>query len=93
MPAECRAFQQAYDFFNVELFGASLPHVVVSFRRHAKACGYFHRSASRPPPNDSKTHELAMNPDTFTGRKDEEILSTFACLAADPRHSASQVLP
>jgi hypothetical protein len=25
-PAEYRAFQEAYDFFNAELFGGSLPH-------------------------------------------------------------------
>ena len=38
-PAEYRAFQQAYDFLSVELFGASLSHVLVTFQRHAKARG------------------------------------------------------
>jgi hypothetical protein len=28
-PAEYRAFQQAYDFFNRQLFGGRLPHVLV----------------------------------------------------------------
>ena len=35
--AQYRAFQQAYDFFNAELFAGSLPHVLVTLQRHAKA--------------------------------------------------------
>ena len=35
-PAEYRAFQEPYDFFNAELFGGSLPHVLVTLQRHAK---------------------------------------------------------
>ena len=42
---EYRAFQQAYDFFNAELFGGSLPHVLVTLQRHAKARGYFRPGA------------------------------------------------
>lgn len=42
--AEYRAFQQAYDFFNQELFANSLPPVLVTLQRHAKAYGYFSRS-------------------------------------------------
>jgi len=78
-PAQYRAFQDAYDFFNAQLFGASLPHVLVTLQRHAKARGYFaperftDRSQAR-----TTAHELAMNPDSFTGRSDEEILSTLA---------------
>jgi hypothetical protein len=78
-PAEYRASQQAYDFFNAELFAGSLPYVLVTLQRHANAKGYFapERFSAR---NETKTtvHELAMNPDTFTGRTDEEILSTLA---------------
>ena len=39
--AQYRAFQEAYDFFNAELFAGSLPHVLVTLQRHAKARGYF----------------------------------------------------
>ena len=35
-PAQYRAFQEAYDFFNAELFAGSLPHVLVTLQRHAK---------------------------------------------------------
>lgn len=77
--AQYNAFQQAYDFFNAELFGGSLPHVLVTLQRHAKARGYFspERFTGRVEAK-AAAHELAMNPDCFAGRTDEEILSTLA---------------
>src|ERR1700737_3526728 len=77
-PAEYRAFQQAYDFFNAELFGASLPHVLVTLQRHANTRGYFSPERFTGRIEKAAVHELALNPDTFTGRTDEEILSTLA---------------
>ena len=70
------AFQKAYDFFNKELFGGSLPSVLVTLQRHAKAYGFF--SPERFIGRDDKeaVHELALNPDHF-GRTDERILSTL----------------
>jgi len=75
--AQYRAFQDAYDFFNRELFGSSLPPVLVTLQRHAKAQGYFspERFTGRVEP--AAAHELALNPDGFTGRTDERILSTL----------------
>jgi len=75
---EYNAFQKAYDFLNAELFGGSLPDVLVTLQRQAKARGYF--AADRFAARDGKSaaHELAMNPDTFTGRSDKDILSTLA---------------
>jgi predicted SprT family Zn-dependent metalloprotease len=77
-PTEYRGFQKAYDFFNATLFDNSLPHVLVTLQRHARARGYFspERFTGRVEP--VAAHELALNPDTFTGRTDEEILSTLA---------------
>ena len=53
-PAQYRAFQEAYDFFNAELFGGSLPPVLVTLQRHAKAAATSPPSAlpaaSRIPP-------------------------------------------
>jgi predicted SprT family Zn-dependent metalloprotease len=77
-PAEYRAFQDAYDFFNAELFAGSLPHVLVTLQRHAKARGYFSPERFTGRIENAAVHELAMNPDSFTGRTDEEILSTLA---------------
>ena len=75
--AQYRDFQDAYDFFNRELFGSSLPPVLVTLQRHANTQGYFspERFTGRVEP--AAAHELAMNPDGFTGRTDERILSTL----------------
>jgi hypothetical protein len=75
-PAEYRAFQQAYDFFNRELFGGSLPQVLVTLQRHGRAYGYFSPERFIGRTEKAVAHELAMNPDHF-GRSDEVILSTL----------------
>jgi SprT-like family len=77
-PAEYRAFQDAYDFFNAELFAGFLPHVLVTLQRHAHTRGYFAPERFNGRIERTAAHELAMNPDTFTGRTDEQILSTLA---------------
>ena len=77
-PAQYRAFQDAYDFFNAELFAGSLPHVLVTLQRHAHTRGYFAPERFTGRTEKAAVHELAMNPDTFTGRTDEQILSTLA---------------
>lgn len=75
---EYGAFQRAYNFFNRRLFGSELPHVLVTLQRKAGTRGYFSpgRFQSRASTGDT-VHELALNPDTFTGRSDDEILSTL----------------
>jgi hypothetical protein len=75
---EYQAFQKAYDFFNWELFGGSLPQVLVTLQRHARARGYFSPERFNGRTDAAAVHELALNPDTFTGRSDEDILSTLA---------------
>jgi hypothetical protein len=77
-PAQYRAFQQAYDFFNEALFSRTLPQVMVTLQRKAKAKGYFSPERFVGRIDKSAVHELAMNPDCFTGRNDEGILSTLA---------------
>lgn len=77
-PRQYRAFQDAYDFLNAELFAGTLPHVLVTLQRHAKARGYFSAERFQGRADDSAAHELAMNPDSFVGRTDEDICSTLA---------------
>ena len=77
-PVEYRAFQQAYDFFNKELFSASLPQVLITLHRRAHSKGYFAPKRFSGRLEESNVHELALNPDTFIRRTDEEILSTLA---------------
>jgi hypothetical protein len=73
-----QGFQKAYDFFNRELFGGSLPQVLVTLQRHAKTRGYFSPERFSGRIAEAAVHELALNPDAFIGRTDEMILSTLA---------------
>jgi predicted SprT family Zn-dependent metalloprotease len=73
-----KAFQDAYDYFNGTLFNNQLPQVLVTLQRKAHSKGYFHAMKFSSRNGDGKVDELALNPDCFTGRTDEEILSTLA---------------
>ena len=75
---EYQGFQQAYDFFNRELFDKGLPQVLVTLQRHANTRGYFSPERFNGRIDETAVHELALNPDTFSGRTDEMILSTLA---------------
>jgi hypothetical protein len=77
-PTEYRGFQRAYDYFNAELFDHSLPNVLVTLQRQAHTKGYFSPERFSSRVAEGWADELALNPDTFTGRTDEEILSTLA---------------
>jgi predicted SprT family Zn-dependent metalloprotease len=74
---EYQGFQKAYDFFNRELFAGSLPQVLVTLQRHANTRRYFSPERFKGRVEKAAVHELALNPDTFTGRTDEMILSTL----------------
>lgn len=77
-PVAYGAFQKAYDFFNAHLYDGSLPHVLVTLQRHAKAKGYFSPERFTGRTEATAAHELALNPDSFNERDDEAILSTLA---------------
>lgn len=70
--------QDAYDHFNRALWGGALPPCLITFQRKANARGYFRRDGFVARDGDNTTDEIALNPDTFTGRTDREILSTLA---------------
>ena len=74
---EYQGFQRAYDFFNRSLFAGSLPQVLVTLQRHANTRGYFSPERFKGRIDKQSVHELALNPDNFTGRSDELILSTL----------------
>ena len=76
-PTEYKAFQQAYDFFNKELFDRSLRPLLITLQRHARTRGYFSPDRFTGRNRKDTTHELALNPDGFTGQNDEQILSTL----------------
>jgi hypothetical protein len=75
---EYRTLQEAYDYFNEALFDGSLPQVLITLQRKARAYGYFSAGRfRRRGGDDERIHEVALNPDGFTGRPDEDILSTL----------------
>lgn len=75
---EYQKYQQAYDWFNVELFAGCLPPCLITFQRSRSARGYFsaYRFAARNN-YTLRTDEIALNPDTFVGSTDKRILSTL----------------
>jgi hypothetical protein len=75
---EYEGFQKAYDFFNRHLFGRCLPPVLMTFQRKGGTRGYFAPDRFVGRIEKTAAHELALNPDTFENRTDEEILSTLA---------------
>jgi len=55
-------FQAAFDFFNAQLFADSLPQVLVTLQRHAKARGYFAPNASTGAGTKSPSMRLRSTP-------------------------------
>jgi len=69
----------AYEFFNKELFGGTLPPCLITMQRRSGAYGYFsgERFASLADPKEV-TDEIALNPVHFATQKPDEVLSTLA---------------
>jgi hypothetical protein len=74
---EYGAFEQAFDFFNAELFEGKLSPVLITLTRKTQTRGYY--SAKKFETRDAKAQadEIALNPVEFRGRTDEQILSTL----------------
>jgi len=77
-PIEYGGLQEAFDHLNGALFDAALPDVFLTYQRRAHSRAYF--SADRFSGRVGKwgKHELALNPDHFVARTDEQIVSTLA---------------
>ena len=76
-PVEYSGLQMAYDHFNVILFDGSLVDVFITYQRHAHSRGYFSPDRFSGRDDVSGRHELALNPDGFIGRTDEQMCSTL----------------
>lgn len=76
---EYTGLQTAFDYFNKYLFDAKLPECLITFQNHPLARG-FYRPKHFNGRVDRKlyTDEIALNPDWFFTRTNEEILSTLA---------------
>ncbi len=74
-----QTFDEAYEYLNNALFGGQLKPCIITFQRKPRAKGYYspgrfdHRHEE-----DRAAAELAMNPDTFRGEEDIDIMSTIA---------------
>ena len=74
---EYSSFEQAYRFFDEKLFGGVLPECLITLQRKAHSAGYFSAERFENRDGSDKTDELALNPDTFIGQSDLQILSTL----------------
>ena len=74
---EYTAFEQAYEWFNQQLFENALPPCLITLQRKARSRGYFANDRFEHRAGGSTTDEIALNPDTFRSRSDKEILSTL----------------
>lgn len=75
---EYNGLAKAFDHFNRELFGGSLPDCMITLHRKNGALGYFWAEQFSARNGEKKVDEIALNPSTFEGRTDREILSTLA---------------
>lgn len=87
-------FDEAVKYFNEKLFAGELPDLLVTLQRHPRSAGYYHAEKLEDRQNKKRIAEIALNPDVFSSKSDEEILSTLVhemvhhwqfCLATAPR--------
>jgi hypothetical protein len=68
----------AFEFFNRRLFSSQLAPTLITLQRKAGARGYYSARRFEGRADDAReTDEVALNPATFAGRTDAEILSTL----------------
>jgi predicted SprT family Zn-dependent metalloprotease len=73
-----KVFDDAYKFFNEKLFNNLLPECLITFQKgKISNLGYFHHDIFTSRNTEDKISELALNPNNFSDRTDEEILSTL----------------
>jgi hypothetical protein len=72
-----RQFQQAYDYFNTELWSGTLPQVLVTLQRKPRMMGHFAPERYQHRRRGELIHEIALNPDCFVGQTDEQVLDTL----------------
>lgn len=70
--------EQAYDYFNTELFDGALPACMITLNRRPNSRGYYSQERFIKRAGQDATDEIALNPETFDDRTDAEILSTLA---------------
>ena len=75
---EYSILQDVFDYYNRELFDENLSPALITFQRRRNARGYFWARSFAARKNPTlRTDEIALNPDTFIGRSDKEVMSTL----------------
>ena len=73
---EYTGYDQACEHFNRHLFDSKLPPFLITLQHKRHAHGYFAPKQFTSRTNGAeKTDEIALNPDTFIGLTDKDILS------------------
>jgi len=72
-----KSIDEAFVFFNQKLFEGKLPECLITLQRKGKCYGYFRPECFRARQGTKQTDEIALNPEGFENRSDEEILSTL----------------
>jgi hypothetical protein len=74
---EYKSFAEARDWFNRHLFAGELDDCYITLQRRAQTRGYYSPERFEGRSEPALTDEIALNPGTFEGRTDREILSTL----------------
>jgi predicted SprT family Zn-dependent metalloprotease len=71
----------AFEWFNDQLFGGKLPSCIITFQRHKGAYGYYWHDKFQKRRGavavEEMRPEIALNPDGFPKRKDQDVMSTL----------------
>ncbi len=74
---EYHGLNYALGYFNEHLFQNKLPDVLLTMQRKASALGYYCAGLFSSRQGEGDIAEIALNPDEFANRSDEEIMSTL----------------
>jgi predicted SprT family Zn-dependent metalloprotease len=79
-----KELQDAFDYYNKELFGNTLPKCVITIRKKPNAFGYFHPNRFQVKGDTAEYgHELALNPEYFNIR---DIMLSMVTLVHEMVH-------
>ena len=74
---EYGALEEAFKFLNTKLFDGRLPDAMFNYTRKPHMLGHFAPDRYSGRVAQFKKPEIALNPDSFIGRTDEQIVSTL----------------
>lgn len=70
-------FQNAYNYFNKNLFNEALPPCLITLQRKGRSFGYYSPQRFKHRTTSKTTDEIAINPDHISKREPIDILATL----------------